>query len=178
LPIIDSRFSHVYSNGHIPSSINVPFTQVLNEDKTYKSAEELTQILKQAGFSDPVNQQYVLSCQRGVTACILDVAMRLIGNTHTSVYDGSYEEYSKKFRVDLIGDGTGKKVPLGATVLVHYTGRLPDGTKFDSSLDRGKPFKFVVGIGRVIRGWDEGIIKMKKGQKAVITCPPDYAYGP
>ncbi len=119
-----------------------------------------------------------MTCQRGVTACIVDFAMKLIGNTNTSVYDGSYEEYSKKFRVDLIGEGTGKKVPLGATVLVHYTGRLADGTKFDSSVDRGKPFKFVVGIGRVIRGWDEGIIKMKKGQKAIITCPPDYAYGP
>ena len=48
-------------------------------------------------------------------------------------------------------------------MVVHYTGRFEDGRKFDSSKDRGTPFKFVVGIGRVIRGWDEGIIKMKKG---------------
>jgi len=103
--------------------------------------------------------------------------MKVIGNTNTSVYDGSYEEYSKQLRVEIIGEGTGKKVPIGATVRVHYTGRFMDGKKFDSSLDRGKPFDFVVGIGRVIKGWDEGILKMKKGQKAIITCPPDYAYG-
>lgn len=61
--------------------------------------------------------------------------------------------------------------------MVHYTGKLLDGTKFDSSLDRNKPFDFVVGVGQVIKGWDEGIIQLKKGQKAVLTCPPDFAYG-
>jgi hypothetical protein len=121
------------------------------------------QSFQSVGLSDPATQPMVLSCQRGVTACILDVAMRLIGNENTSVYDGSYEEYSKMLRVEVSGEGTGKKVPMGATVLVHYTGRLTNGTKFDSSLDRGKPFKFVVGIGRVIRGWDEGILRLKKG---------------
>jgi FKBP-type peptidyl-prolyl cis-trans isomerase len=71
----------------------------------------------------------------------------------------------------------GETCPRGARVLVHYTGKLLDGTKFDSSLDRNKPFDFVVGIGQVIKGWDEGIIQLKKGQKAVLTCPPDFAYG-
>ena len=58
------------------------------------------------------------------------------------------------------GEGVAKK---GDTVWVHYTGKLTDGTKFDSSVDRGQPFKFVVGKGQVIRGWDEGIVQLKKG---------------
>jgi FKBP-type peptidyl-prolyl cis-trans isomerase len=62
-------------------------------------------------------------------------------------------------------------------VLVHYVGKLLDGRQFDSSYDRGKPLDFIVGIGQVIKGWDEGITQLKKGQKAVLTCPPDYAYG-
>lgn len=75
------------------------------------------------------------------------------------------------------GEPEGVPCPPGSRVLVHYTGRLPDGTKFDSSHDRGKPLDFVVGVGMVIKGWDEGIVQLKKGQKAVITCPPEYAYG-
>ena len=60
---------------------------------------------------------------------------------------------------------------------VHYTGTFPDGRKFDSSVDRGDPLEFTVGVGQVIRGWDEGICQLQKGQKAKLICPPDYAYG-
>ena len=59
----------------------------------------------------------------------------------------------------------------------HYTGTLTDGTKFDSSRDRGQPFSFVIGKGQVIRAWDEGIASMKVGERAELTCSPDYAYG-
>jgi len=52
-----------------------------------------------------------------------------------------------------------------------------DGTVFDSSVQKGRPFKFQVGVGQVIRGWDEGIGQLQKGQKAVLICPPEYAYG-
>ncbi|XP_063588056.1 peptidyl-prolyl cis-trans isomerase Fkbp12-like [Penaeus indicus] len=65
----------------------------------------------------------------------------------------------------------------GQTVVVHYTGTLTDGSKFDSSRDRGKPFRFRIGHGEVIRGWDEGVAQMSVGQKAKLTCTPDYAYG-
>ncbi|XP_022671493.1 12 kDa FK506-binding protein-like [Varroa jacobsoni] len=65
----------------------------------------------------------------------------------------------------------------GQTVVVHYTGTLTDGTKFDSSRDRGKPFKFRIGKGEVIAGWDEGVAKMSVGERATLTCTPDYAYG-
>lgn len=59
----------------------------------------------------------------------------------------------------------------------HYTGTLLDGTKFDSSVDRGEPFEFQLGKGQVIKSWDIGVASMKKGEKCVLTCAPDYAYG-
>ena len=65
----------------------------------------------------------------------------------------------------------------GANVTVHYHGTLMDGTVFDSSVQKGRPFNFQVGVWQVIRGWDDGICQLKKGQKAILTCPPDYAYG-
>jgi len=65
----------------------------------------------------------------------------------------------------------------GQTVVVHYTGTLTNGKKFDSSRDRGDPFKFKIGEGQVIRGWDEGVAQLSVGQRATLTCSPDYAYG-
>jgi len=76
----------------------------------------------------------------------------------------------------VIGDGQAAK--KGDLVSVHYTGWLLDGTKFDSSLDRGQPFQFTIGEGRVIKGWDEGVPGMQIGGKRKLTIPPDMAYGP
>ena len=73
--------------------------------------------------------------------------------------------------------GTGKQAVQGATVQVHYTGTLLDGTVFDSSVDKGQPLEFPLGQGRVIRGWDEGIALMKEGGKATLIIPSDIAYG-
>lgn len=73
--------------------------------------------------------------------------------------------------------GTGDPCQPGQTVEVHYTGWLADGTKFDSSLDRGQPFIFVVGGGQVIAGWDEGVAGMKVGGKRRLILPPELAYG-
>ena len=73
--------------------------------------------------------------------------------------------------------GTGEKPRLGKTVVVHYTGTLTDGTKFDSSVDRGQPFEFRIGTGSVIRGWDEGILSMQVGGKRKLIVPPDLGYG-
>lgn len=68
--------------------------------------------------------------------------------------------------------------PKGMEVTTHYTGTLEsDGSKFDSSVDRGQPFKFTIGQGQVIRAWDEGFASMKVGEKAILKCSPDYAYG-
>jgi FKBP-type peptidyl-prolyl cis-trans isomerase len=74
-------------------------------------------------------------------------------------------------------EGTGPEVKKGDHVAVHYTGTLTDGTKFDSSFDRGTPLEFTVGDGSVIPGWELGIIGMKKGGKRKLTIPPHLAYG-
>ena len=73
--------------------------------------------------------------------------------------------------------GTGEDARAGATAVVHYTGWLEDGTKFDSSVDRGQTFDFVIGQGQVIKGWDEGVGTMKVGGKRELIIPPDLAYG-
>ncbi|XP_035526911.1 peptidyl-prolyl cis-trans isomerase FKBP1A-like [Morone saxatilis] len=79
--------------------------------------------------------------------------------------------------VETLRPGDGKTFPKkGSTVTVHYTGTLTNGKQFDSSRDRG-PFKFKIGAGQVIRGWDEGVAKMSVGQVARLTCSPDFAYG-
>jgi FKBP-type peptidyl-prolyl cis-trans isomerase len=73
--------------------------------------------------------------------------------------------------------GNGDEAKTGQTVSVHYTGTLTDGSKFDSSIDRGKPFEFQLGAGRVIKGWDQGVVGMKVGGKRKLTIPSDLAYG-
>ena len=75
-------------------------------------------------------------------------------------------------------EGAGEAAKAGDTVEVHYTGRLKDGKKFDSSLDRNRPFSFKLGAGRVIKGWDEGIAGMKVGGTRKLIIPSDLAYGP
>jgi FKBP-type peptidyl-prolyl cis-trans isomerase FkpA len=80
-----------------------------------------------------------------------------------------------KFTDDQVG--TGAEALAGKTVSVHYTGWLTDGTKFDSSKDRGQPFSFPLGAGRVIKGWDEGVAGMKVGGKRTLVIPPDLGYG-
>lgn len=101
---------------------------------------------------------------------------------------GSYAPQKEGEEKDLTRDGGVKKLLVkagegwdkpeaGDEVSVHYTGTLLDGTKFDSSVDRGDPFQFKLGQGQVIKGWDKGIASMKKGERAVFTIAPEYAYG-
>lgn len=78
--------------------------------------------------------------------------------------------------VDLV-EGTGPNPAPGQTAVVHYTGTLTNGTKFDSSVDRGQPYEFPVGRSRVIKGWDEGVMTMKVGGKRRLIVPPNLGYG-
>ncbi len=73
--------------------------------------------------------------------------------------------------------GEGREVRSGDTVVMHYSGTLTDGTKFDSSYDRNEPFTTQIGVGQVIKGWDEGVPGMKIGGKRKLTIPPELGYG-
>ncbi len=82
-----------------------------------------------------------------------------------------------ELQIEELEVGTGQKAQTGDRVQVHYTGWLTDGKKFDSSLDRGRPFGFQLGEGRVIPGWEQGVLGMKVGGKRKLTIPPHLGYG-
>ncbi|KAM0747893.1 hypothetical protein T439DRAFT_85525 [Meredithblackwellia eburnea MCA 4105] len=92
----------------------------------------------------------------------------------------SFSSSARAFGVEVksLKAGDGVNFPKkGDVVTIHYTGTLQNGKKFDSSVDRGQPFQTKIGVGHVIRGWDEGVPQLSVGQKAVLTITPDYAYG-
>lgn len=95
----------------------------------------------------------------------------------TTSQDSTVTDAEELVIEDLV-EGTGEEVKEGDTVKVHYTGTLLDGTKFDSSLDRGEPFEFTVGAGQVIVGWEQGLVGMKVGGKRKLTIPSSLGYGP
>ena len=81
-------------------------------------------------------------------------------------------------QIEVLTEGTGTETAAAGNIVeVHYTGWLTDGTKFDSSVDRGQSFDFPLGDGQVIKGWDEGVAGMKVGEKRKLTIPGDLAYG-
>jgi FKBP-type peptidyl-prolyl cis-trans isomerase len=84
---------------------------------------------------------------------------------------------SDGLKIEELQAGSGDEAVTGKQVSVHYTGWLTNGTKFDSSLDRGSPFKFQLGAGQVIQGWDQGVAGMKVGGKRKLTIPPELGYG-
>lgn len=84
---------------------------------------------------------------------------------------------SAGFEVTTVKEGSGETAKVGDIVSVHYTGTLTDGTKFDSSRDRDTPFTFTLGAGQVIKGWDQGVAGMKRGEQRKLVVPPDMGYG-
>lgn len=90
---------------------------------------------------------------------------------------GEMTETPSGLRYRVVEEGSGETAESGDTVVVHYTGYLPDGTQFDSSRGRDEPFQFLLGAGRVIPGWDEGVAGMKVGEQRKLVVPPDLGYG-
>ena len=116
----------------------------------------------------------------GVTALALFTAA-LVATFQTSAHaQGSRMTTSSGLQIIDTTPGTGAS-PAGKTAVVHYTGWIyqngQKGAKFDSSVDRGQPFEFPVGQGRVIKGWDEGVATMKVGGKRTLIIPPEMGYG-
>jgi len=83
----------------------------------------------------------------------------------------------QELKIEVLQEGAGEQAKNGDSVSVHYVGTLENGTKFDSSIDRGEPFSFNLGTGQVIKGWDLGVLGMKIGEKRKLTIPSDLAYG-
>ena len=109
-------------------------------------------------------------------ATLSDVSPTITGNKMTENTEKVVTTASGLKYVELKqGDGATPKT--GQTVEVHYTGTLEDGTKFDSSRDRNSPFKFKIGVGQVIKGWDEGVGTMKVGERRKLIIPPELGYG-
>lgn len=98
-----------------------------------------------------------------------------------SVVDNNDEQVSKiennELKIEVLDEGEGKAIENGDNASVHYIGTLEDGTKFDSSIDRGVPFDFSLGAGQVIKGWDLGVLGMKIGEKRKLVIPSILAYG-
>ena len=80
-------------------------------------------------------------------------------------------------KIETVTEGSGAIAQIGQKVELHYTGKLTDGSVFDSSVKRGQPFSFTLGQGQVIKGWEEGILGMRVGEKRILTIPPDLGYG-
>lgn len=101
----------------------------------------------------------------------------LMAMTEAESLSDDYTTTPSGLRYKDIVVGTGESPQTGQTVTVHYTGTLTNGSKFDSSRDRGQPFSFPIGAGRVIKGWDEGVATMKMGGRRELVIPPELGYG-
>ena len=93
------------------------------------------------------------------------------------INEGTNMAEQEELQITDIEVGDGAEAVAGATIKVHYTGKLDDGTVFDSSVERGEPFEFVLGAGMVIQGWDQGFAGMKAGGKRELVIPPALGYG-
>jgi FKBP-type peptidyl-prolyl cis-trans isomerase len=124
-----------------------------------------------------MNAQKLISLVLLGAAITMTAAMAQNNNSSPSTVSGEGTKTSSGLQYWDLKVGTGDTAAKGQQVRVHYTGWLTDGKKFDSSVDRGQPFVFPLGAGRVIKGWDEGVAGMKIGGKRQLRIPPELGYG-
>jgi len=120
------------------------------------------------------------------TSCACSCCQHSCCKEHKAVKEqkmskGERQKSNTGLEWEVIQEGIGETPKAGQTVVVHYTGWLKEKGKqegtFDSSVDRGQPFRFTIGVGQVIKGWDEGVMGMKKGEKRILYIPANLAYG-
>jgi len=107
----------------------------------------------------------------------INLGQKEANNQNPKAETMSQTEEVKELKVEDLRPGTGDEAQSGKKITVNYLGTLVDGTKFDSSYDRGQPFSFVLGSGQVIAGWDRGLVGMKVGGKRKLVIPPNLGYG-
>ncbi len=118
-----------------------------------------------------------ISLVASTVACLSNPAMSKDSNDGTLLAQNNVVKTPSGLQYEDKVVGKGAAPRQGQTVVVHYTGWLTNGTKFDSSRDRNQPFTFELGAGRVIKGWDEGVASMKVGGRRTLTVPPHLGYG-
>lgn len=155
---------------------------------TNKGQEAIAGELKTEQSSNPVTEVTSIASRPQKTSlqALIDSAdpnqskkQTLIASANKKPMDNSTNEITTESGLKYIDleVGTGATPQQGNTVVVHYTGTLEDGTKFDSSRDRGQPFSFKIGVGQVIKGWDEGVGSMKVGGRRQLIIPANLGYG-
>jgi peptidylprolyl isomerase len=123
----------------------------------------------------PQQQAIASEIQQSTNSPQLIAQNNLSPETSMDLSNAVTKESGLKYIV--IEEGDGASPQTGENVTVHYTGTLEDGSKFDSSRDRNRPFSFKIGVGQVIKGWDEGVADMKVGDRRTLIIPPELGYG-
>jgi len=153
----------------------------VNDDAVGRSVDEAIRLIQGFQYADEVGEVCPANWKPGAKTIKPDQTAK------KQYFEQTYKQEEKKepkeepidttkFHIKMLQEGHGDYAKQGSMFTVNYTGKLQDGSVFDSTEKRG-PFKFTLGRGQVIKCWDTGFAKMKKGAKAVLNCPPDYAYG-
>ena len=152
----------------------------INDAPVGRSVDEVIRLIKAFKFTDIHGEVCPANWQPGDATIVPDQKEKM------KFFEKNYLQTGKEdapkanenaFKVEITQQGKGDKPKKGNQVTVHYTGKLLDGTVFDSSVTRKQPFVFQLGVGQVIKCWDEGIAQLNPTSKAVLTCPPEMAYG-
>jgi len=138
-----------------------------------KSVQEFQQDMRQAGGTQAQQEQLMRAKEPEVQEYMADIANRY----RTGELDGQLQQTETGLKYFVLEQGTGEQAQTGSMVQAHYYGVLPDGRMFDNSYRTGRPYRFIIGEGQVIPGWEEGFSLLKEGATAIFFVPPLLAYG-